>query len=87
MKRAILKLANSILRPYQAQIVKIAPDPFTMTSAIERIRDHDISIDTVIDIGASDGTWSVNAIPFYPSASFLAIKPLQERMAALENRN
>ncbi len=86
MKRAILKLANSLLRPYQQQIVKITPDPFTMTCAVERIRDHGIPIATVIDIGASDGTWSVNAIPFFPSASFLAIEPLQERMAALEDR-
>ena len=86
MKRAMLKLANSLLRPFEAQVVKIAPDPFTMTSAIGRIRGHDIPVATVIDIGAWDGTWSVNAIPFFPSASYLAIEPLQERMAALEDR-
>jgi FkbM family methyltransferase len=57
---------------------------FDMSSAIQRIAEHDIPIRSIIDIGASDGKWSVNTMKTFPRAAFLAIEPLYERQDALE---
>ncbi len=84
MKRTILRIVDSLLRPLGVKIVRSAQDDFEMSAAIQRIRDHNIAIESVIDIGASDGTWSVGAMKFFPDASFVAIEPLRERELALE---
>ena len=55
-----------------------------MLPAVQRIRDHGLSVNAVIDIGASDGSWSRAVMGYFPNASCLAIEPLRERMAALE---
>lgn len=85
MKSKILKITNSCLRPFGAEIVKNISDHLQMASAIRRINKHNIRLKTIIDIGASDGKWSLTAMKIFPNASFIAIEPLQERAAALEN--
>ena len=85
MKHKILKITNSLLRPFGAEIVKNISDHLQMASAIQRIKEHDIRVKTIIDIGASDGKWSLAAMNFFPNASIVAVEPLQERLTALEN--
>lgn len=85
MKRKILKITNSLLRPFGAEIVKNISDHLQMSSAIKRINTHAIRLKTIIDIGASDGKWSLTAMKFFPDASVIAIEPLRERLTALEN--
>ena len=84
MKKRIVQAANSILVPCGAKIVSIKSGSFDMKSAIERIAAHSITIRSVIDIGASDGTWSVEAMDIFPKASFLGIEPLLEWQKSLE---
>ena len=85
MKRTILKLANSFLKPFGAKIVRRGSGAFDMSSAVQRIREHDIPIKSILDIGASNGKWSIHTMDVFPSASYLAIEPLHERKDALEN--
>lgn len=42
------------------------------------------SIRTWIDVGASDGSWSVLAQRHFPNAGFLLFEPLEERQPALQ---
>ncbi|MFH0959246.1 MAG: FkbM family methyltransferase [Pseudomonadota bacterium] len=84
MKRAILNLTNSFLSPFGAKIVRKGSDAVDMSSAVQRISEHDISINSVIDIGASNGKWSMGAMKIFPRASYLAIEPLTEREDALK---
>jgi FkbM family methyltransferase len=84
MRRYIIQAANSLLRIFGATIVKANSDTFDMSSAIRRIAEKDVPIRSVIDIGASDGKWSINAMRTFPRASFLAIEPLRERHDVLE---
>ncbi len=84
MKRAILNLTNSFLRPFGAKIVRRQSDAFDMPSAVQRISEHDIPIKSVIDIGASNGKWSMGTMKIFPRASYLAIEPLTEREDALK---
>ena len=85
MKRKALKIVNRLLRPFGATIIRSTSAEFVMSSAIERITKHGMVINSIIDIGASTGKWSIEAMTFFPNASFLAIEPLQERKGALKN--
>ncbi len=66
-------------------LVSSEADGFDMSSALKRINDHAISINSVIDIGGSNGVWSRNAFKFFPQALFVAIEPLKERKEALQS--
>jgi FkbM family methyltransferase len=83
MKRHIVQAANSLLTPFGVSIVR-ATAAFDMSLAIQRIAEHGIPVSSIIDIGASDGKWSVDTMNTFPRASFLAIEPLNERQNALE---
>ncbi|GAB4110569.1 MAG: hypothetical protein OHK0057_37410 [Thermoflexibacter sp.] len=50
---------------------------FTMPKAIERVAQRGIEINTVINVGASDGRWSENCIMHYPQANYLLIEAQQ----------
>lgn len=88
MKKYILKSVNLILAPLGARLVKANPEimdvTFAMSAAIQRITGHGIPIQSIIDIGASNGTWSTKTMHIFPNVSYLAIEPLFERQAALE---
>lgn len=45
----------------------------SLTSALERISSRSIMVNTVIDIGASDGRWSVAASEYFPDAAYFLI--------------
>jgi len=85
MKKTILKLANSFLTPLGAKIVRKTADEFDMSSAVRRIAGHGIPVKCVIDIGASNGKWSLDTMKILPHASYLAVEPLREREGALRS--
>lgn len=80
-----IKIINCILKPVGAKIINRRADNFDMYSAIKRIHDHGIRIDNIIDIGGSNGIWSIRAMKRFPSASFIVIEPLVERKESLRN--
>lgn len=57
-----------------------------MRSLLRRLAGRKIPFQTVIDIGASDGKWSLLCHREFPQARILAIEPLREREAALASR-
>ncbi len=85
MNKYFLKAANSLVRRFGAEITQIKPANFSMQSAVQRIAQHEMPIRSIIDIGASNGSWSMAAMKTFPEVSFLAIEPLTEREKALEN--
>ena len=85
MNKFFLKAANFLLMRYGAAIPQIKPDSFSMQASVQRILEHELPIRSVIDIGASNGIWSMAAMKTFPHASFLAIEPLAEREKELEN--
>lgn len=56
---------------------------FEMEGLLARAAARGIRPGTVIDIGASDGTWSLRARRHFPAAKYLLFEPLAERHAAL----
>jgi FkbM family methyltransferase len=65
-----------------------APQPFvdvnTMYKGLERAKSELPSMNTVIDVGAAEGTWYVKAREFFPDANFLLFEPLIERKKELD---
>lgn len=80
-----VSIINFILKSFGTKLISSDYDNFHMYSALKRIHDHNIKINTIVDIGGSDGNWSRNAIKFFPQSSFIAIEPLIEREEALRN--
>ncbi|MFA7345624.1 MAG: FkbM family methyltransferase [Terrimicrobiaceae bacterium] len=56
----------------------------TTPSALQRARGRGICPGTVIDVGASDGRWSVATSRVFPEARFHMLEPLLERKESLE---
>lgn len=81
MKRQLLGIANTAIRPLGVQLYKSGMD---MDSVMRSLSPRAAEVRTVIDIGASDGRWSRRAMKFFPQARFIAVEPLREREARLK---
>lgn len=74
-------------KPLQPLAAKLWENPFirfTAPEAMARMVRHGFPVGTVLDIGASDGSWSLRTMARFPQAHFFAIEPLAERRPALE---
>jgi FkbM family methyltransferase len=85
LKKKLSKSINMLLKLTNYKIVKDNKDNFLMFDAVRRIKSHKIIINSVIDIGASDGKWSNQTIEIFPDTICLAIEPLAERKKDLDN--
>lgn len=54
----------------------------SLAASLSRLKNAGIAINTIIDIGASDGRWSRIARNFFPDSAILAFEPLHERWPA-----
>ncbi len=59
-------------------------DRFSMYRALQRCKKRNINISTVIDVGASNGSWSRMCADVYPNAFYLLIEAQQIRFKSLE---
>ena len=56
---------------------------FEMEGLLARAAGRGVKIGTWIDVGASDGSWSILAQKHFPTSRFLLFEPLVERQTAL----
>jgi len=61
-----------------------ARDNLSMREALARCRQRDLQINTIIDIGASNGQWSLMARKFFPDAHCFLIEAQSSHENALE---
>lgn len=52
--------------------------------SIERLKSIGIEINSVIDIGASDGRWTADLFPYYPNADYLLVEANPYHYPALD---
>ena len=52
---------------------------FEMDGLLARAAARGTTINTWIDVGASDGSWALRARRHFPAANFLLFEPLEER--------
>jgi FkbM family methyltransferase len=62
---------------------KLAFMALSTEAALLRTQRRNTSITTVIDVGASDGRWSLDAMKYYPHASYYLIEAQQQHEKAL----
>ena len=87
------KVIKSILANFGLEVRKINPNKvyvskdklFTMKSALLRCTERGIKINTVIDVGASDGRWSKLCMNAYPLANYLLIEAQEGHVDKLED--
>ncbi len=60
-------------------------NPFTMRAALKRSFERGLDVQTVIDVGASDGRWSRDCMSFFPNANYLLVEAQEGHTKALEN--
>lgn len=93
----IKKIVKNLLRKRGYQINKIEQktihtpkNKFSMEEGFKRCLKRGLKINTVIDIGASDGRWSERLMKFYPDANYLLVEAQQghlEGLKACKDRN
>ena len=70
-----MSLARFINRLFRRH--KTAPTPLavpTFEAALNRLKGRNVTINSVIDVGASNGCWSQALLPFYPQARYLCVE-------------
>ena len=73
---------NRLLHPLGLHLVR-RDRAFEMDGLLARAAARGVAVGTWIDVGASDGSWSLTAHRHFPAAKFLLFEPLAERAAAL----
>lgn len=84
MRKKIVQMLKRKLSPLVSKVWENPFTQFTAPEAMSRLLGHGFTVSTVVDIGASDGRWSRKTMGYFPEARFLAIEPLAERSAALQ---
>jgi len=82
MRHRIATIINRIAKPFGVQVNGLNSN-VTMPRALENIRKRGYSPSSIIDIGASNGKWSMVGHGVFPDAHFLLIEPLAENRAAI----
>lgn len=64
------------------------PSPLSLRSSMREglkwLADNGIHVNTVLDVGASNGSWSVECMAFYPDANYVLFEPQPVHSAALD---
>ncbi len=86
MKRKIKIVLNKILSLFNVSIINSRDNIFDIDACLQRIKFHGFKFNSLIDIGAADGAWSMNFINHFPDVDVLAIEPLEERVPLLQKK-
>jgi FkbM family methyltransferase len=78
----VRRAANQLLHRFGLHLAR-RERAFDMDGLLARAAGRRTDIATWIDVGASDGSWSVGAQRHFPDAKFLLFEPLAERQAVL----
>lgn len=57
---------------------------FTMGKALERCRNRGLKINTVVDVGASNGIWSRECLKYFPKPNYLLVEAQEAHKPGLE---
>jgi FkbM family methyltransferase len=82
LKSRVRRAANRLLHPLGLHLAR-RDRAFEMDGLLARAAARGVEIGTWLDVGASDGSWSLRARKHFPAARFLLFEPLAERQAEL----
>ncbi len=86
IKKSFKKLGLEVSKFPQLMDVKgkAYDSSLTTLGALSRCRERGIKFNSVIDVGASDGRWSVECSSFFPNANYLMIEAQKEHQNLLQ---
>lgn len=83
LRSRLQQSVNRLLHPLGLHLAR-RDRVFDMSGLLARAKLRGLAPATIIDIGASDGIWSLRARRHFPAAQFLLFEPLAERQAPLQ---
>ncbi|MAP55644.1 FkbM family methyltransferase [Altibacter sp.] len=83
LRKAGYKVSKIEPRPPQKKVVSRG-NPFSTREALQRCKQRNLPIQTVIDVGASDGRWSAECMAAYPDAHYFLVEAQQEHLHGLQ---
>lgn len=69
---------------YEIKNIRKENSALTMNAALARCKRRGVQVGTVIDIGASDGRWTLDCMRFFPEAHYLMIEAQEPHRVALD---
>lgn len=77
------KLVKSTFKQLGFRISKIKEE-LTMEGALKRCADRGLKVNSIIDVGASDGRWSQSCMDFLPNAKYFLVEAQEAHRESLE---
>lgn len=84
VRRRMRGLAEKLLRPFDLKLVNRHRAPRGVLDTLARLKGRGASIQHVIDVGASDGSWSRKCMSVYPAAAYTLVEARASHAAALQ---
>lgn len=84
MRAWIRRSTNALLRPLGLRVVSTHWGPRGPMDALRRARAQGVIPRQIVDVGASDGTWTRECLGVFPEARYLLVDPLPANAAALD---
>jgi hypothetical protein len=84
MRAWIRRNTNAWLSAFGLRIVSARWGPRGPMDSLRRVRAQGVVPRQIVDVGASDGTWTRECLEVYPDARYLLIDPLAANVRALE---
>ncbi len=85
MNQLLKRNIQGVLRKIGLEIIAWVPDTkrSTLAGSFLRLREHGIAFNSVIDVGASNGCWSIGLQQYFPDKSHLLIEANPTRKETL----
>lgn len=84
MKRTLYRFVQRLLAAQGYALIKLPRMSRSMEDTIRTLADTHTGIQTIVDIGASDGRWSAQALRHFPSCNYLLIEAQSLHEKALQ---
>jgi len=89
IKEFVKNRINPVLRRFGGAIVP-AHEETSLQPALGRIKSRGLNVETVIDVGASDGRWSEVVMNYYPQAKYFLVEAQDvhlEKLRSFKEKN
>jgi FkbM family methyltransferase len=84
MRLLARKSVNRMLGPLNARMVNAHWGPRGFLDAFLRLRGQGMAPKQIVDVGASDGSWTQDCLKVFPESRYFLVDPLTENVAHLK---
>src|SRR5262245_59839190 len=77
------RTTNALLRTFGVRLVHANWGPRGAMDALRRARASGVDLRQIVDVGASNGSWTRDCLRIFPEARYLLIEPLPAHAEAL----